>query len=151
MSLFDTLKKRMSGAAAVQPAAQQAARQAPSRPPAPEPEDEAPAIPEIKPAELIAARQNGAGPVIVDCREAYERKQARIPASLHIPMNETPHRLGELDPTADIVVVCAHGNRSYAVTSYLVQRGFRASNLTGGMAAWQARGGEIESDYRTQR
>lgn len=147
MSLFDTLKKRMSGSATAQPAAQPA----PSRPAAPDHEDEEPAIPEINPAELIAARQNGAGPIIVDCREAYERKQARIPGSLHIPMNETPHRLGELDPSADIVVVCAHGNRSYAVTSYLIQRGFRAINLTGGMAAWQARGGEIESDYRTQR
>ena len=151
MSLFDTLKKRLSGGATAQPASQPAAQPAPSRPAAPDPEDEAPSIPEINPAELMAARQNSAGPVIVDCRESYERKQARIPGSLHIPMNETPQRLGELDPSADIVVVCAHGNRSYGVTGYLIQRGFRAINLTGGMAAWQARGGEIESDYRTQR
>lgn len=148
MSLFDTLKKRLSaGSAPDRPAP------APTtgRPSTPEPEDDEPAVPEINAAELIALRENGAGPVILDCREGYERKQARIPGSLHIPMNETPNRLGELDPDGDIVVVCAHGNRSYAVSGYLIQRGFHAINLTGGMAAWQARGGEIESDYRTQR
>lgn len=146
MSLFDSLKKRLSATStAAQPAPNPTAGRASP------PEDDEPVIPEINPTELMAVRQKGAGPVILDCREVYERKQARIPGSLHIPMNETPHRLGELDPDSDIVVVCAHGNRSYAVSGYLIQRGFRAINLTGGMAAWQARGGEIESDYRTQR
>ncbi len=146
MSLFDSLRRRSQAATT-----QSTTQPAPTRNSAPAPEDEVLTIPEITPAELMAAQRNGAGPVIVDCRESYERKQARIPGSLHIPMNETPLRLGELDRSADIVVVCAHGSRSYAVTGYLVQHGFRALSLAGGMAAWQSRGGEIESDYRSQR
>jgi rhodanese-related sulfurtransferase len=63
-------------------------------------------------------------------------------------MNETPLRLSELPPGQEIFVVCAHGNRSAGVSGYLLQQGFRAVNLRGGMAAWQAQGGPVESDYR---
>jgi len=70
----------------------------------------------------------------------------RIPGSLHIPMRQIPGRLAEIDRAADIVVVCAHGNRSYSVAGYLIENGFAARSLRGGVADWQARGGEVESD-----
>ena len=61
-------------------------------------------------------------------------------------MREIPYRLGELDRAADIVVVCAHGNRSYGVAGYLIENGFRACSLKGGIAGWQSQGGEIAHD-----
>jgi len=63
-------------------------------------------------------------------------------------MNSIPYRLAKLDPQTGIVVVCAHGTRSYAVASFLNEKGFAARSLAGGLAAWQAQGGDVESDYR---
>ncbi len=102
---------------------------------------------EIDATELMAERRNGNPSLLLDCREPFEWKQVRIPGSLHIPMNEIPYRLAELDKEADIVVVCAHGIRSYAVAGFLAEKGFAARSLKGGVATWQSRGGEIENDY----
>lgn len=142
MSLWQTLKHALGGG-------EKTASSTTTRPiPAPEP-----VIPEISADELLAQRANGnaADLLLLDCREPWEWRQARIPGSLHIPMNETPFRLGELDKNRNIVVVCAHGNRSYGVADYLIRHGFRASSLRGGIVAWQARGGEVESDYTGRR
>ena len=103
-------------------------------------------IPEIVPADLMAEQRNGKQPILLDCREEYEWRQVRIPGSLHIPMRQIPGRLAEIDRAGNIVVVCAHGNRSYSVAGYLIENGFAARSLRGGVADWQARGGEVESD-----
>lgn len=144
MSLWQTLKQALGRD-------EKAAFSTPTRPTRqPEPE---PVVPEISADELLALRANGnaANLLLLDCREPWEWRQAHIPGSLHIPMNETPFRLGELDKNREIVVVCAHGNRSYGVAGYLIQHGFRASSLRGGIVAWHARGGEVESDYVVRR
>jgi rhodanese-related sulfurtransferase len=141
MSLLDTLKRTLGASAMPAPA------QAPVPPPAPEPEEIK--VSEINPADLMAERQNGNQPTLLDCREDYEWRQMRIPGSLHIPMRQIPARLAEIDRTLDIVVVCAHGNRSYSVAGWLVENGFRARSLRGGVVDWQLRGGEVESDLKT--
>ena len=55
-------------------------------------------VTEITPAELqAAARGRQRGPLVLDVREGWELEVASIPDVLHIPMNEIPARLGELD------------------------------------------------------
>jgi rhodanese-related sulfurtransferase len=107
-------------------------------------------VPEIAATELMAELRgkSGNGSLLLDCREGYERQQGYIPGSTHIIMREIPYRLGELDRDADIVVYCAHGNRSYGVAGYLIENGFRARSLRGGIVDWQARGGAIARDSR---
>jgi rhodanese-related sulfurtransferase len=136
MSLLDSLKRAL-GREAPQPTAQPA--------PARGAEVEEPRVPEITGAELLAARQNGHGLVLLDCREDHEWRQGRIPGSLHIPMRQVPGRLNELRRDAEIVVVCAHGNRSYSVAGWLIQNGYGARSLKGGVADWQWRGYAIET------
>jgi rhodanese-related sulfurtransferase len=63
-------------------------------------------------------------------------------------MNQIPNRLEELDGEQEIVVVCAHGNRSYAVAGFLIYNGFQASSLAGGVTDWWMKGGQTESDFR---
>ena len=82
---------------------------------------------------------------MLDCRESYERRQGYIPGSVHIVMREIPYRLEELDRATDIIVACAHGNRSYGVAGYLIENGFRARSLKGGTVAWQSQGGPFPS------
>jgi rhodanese-related sulfurtransferase len=137
MSLLDTLKRTL-GVSAPPPT------RSPAASPAPEPEEIK--IPEITAADLMAERRSGGSPTLLDCREDHEWRQARIPGSLHIPMRQIPGRLAEIDRAAGLTVVCAHGNRSYSVAGYLIENGFTARSLRGGVADWQARGGEVESD-----
>jgi rhodanese-related sulfurtransferase len=92
---------------------------------------------EISPSELKARREAGTGPLVVDVREKWELEVASIPDILHMPMNEIPARLGELDAGREIVVMCRSGGRSMQVAQFLARNGFRSvANLTGGILAW---------------
>lgn len=76
-------------------------------------------------------------PVLLDVREPHEFAYCRIEGSLNIPMHTVPERLGELDPTAEIIAICHHGLRSQMVADFLENQGFaNLVNLTGGVAAW---------------
>lgn len=133
MTLLDTLKRAL-GRETPQPANARAAAAEELR------------VPEITGAELLALRQNGNGLLLLDCREDHEWRQGRIPGSLHIPMRQVPGRLNEIRRDAEIVVACAHGNRSYSVASWLIQNGYGARSLKGGVADWQWRGYAIERE-----
>lgn len=141
MALFTSIRQLLTKSAATQPAVPDAA--AADQLSAPPVE-----VPEILCADLIPLYRSGAGPRLLDCREPFEWAQVRIPGSLHIPMNDIPERLQELDPAAEWVVVCAHGNRSFSVADYLLRNGVQAASLAGGVTDWWMRGGETESDYR---
>jgi rhodanese-related sulfurtransferase len=59
--------------------------------------------------------------------------------TLHIPMNEVPGRLAELDAARPVVCICHHGMRSAQVVAFLERQGFDAVyNLAGGSDAWSA-------------
>jgi rhodanese-related sulfurtransferase len=139
MGLLDSLKRALAGSSS-------SSATGASAPAAPQPEPEEIKVPEVTATELMAELRNGGTPYLLDCRENYERRQGYLPGSAHIVMREIPYRLGELDRAADIVVVCAHGNRSYGVAGYPIENGFRACSLKGGTAGWQAQGGEISRD-----
>lgn len=140
MAWFGASKKKMGETSPVHHQAQVETQSAPVQEP--------PIVPEIQSSELIAQYRNGTAPKLLDCREPFEWAQVRIPGSIHIPMNQIPQRLGELDPNAEWVVVCAHGNRSYAVAGYLLHNGLKAASLAGGVTDWWMRGGDTESDTR---
>ena len=65
--------------------------------------------------------------VLLDVREPWELRIAAIAGALHIPMQDVPDRLAELDPGRDLVVFCHHGNRSRVVARYLEQNGYPGS------------------------
>lgn len=76
-------------------------------------------------------------PVLLDVREAWEIERAALAGALWLPMNEVPARVAELDPAAEIVVVCHHGVRSFYIARFLEQQGFgRVYNLSGGVEGW---------------
>lgn len=91
----------------------------------------------ILPVELQAEITAGRKMQLLDVREAWEFKTARIEGSTLIPMGEIQARIGELDRDADIVVICHHGGRSVQVALFLERQGFpRMHNLAGGVNAW---------------
>ncbi|MBD8506967.1 rhodanese-like domain-containing protein [Hoyosella sp. G463] len=100
-------------------------------------------IPSEPAAEIPDAGDGGV--TIVDVREQDEWDQGHAPGALHIPMVDMPARYGEIDPDDDIYVVCRNGGRSFQVTLWLQSVGYDATNVSGGMVAWQKAGRAIES------
>ncbi len=94
-------------------------------------------IDHITPAQLKSRLDAGEPPAVLDVREGWELEIARLEGAVHIPMNEIPERLQELDPARELVVICRSGARSLRVAEYLAGRGFsRVANLSGGILAW---------------
>lgn len=91
---------------------------------------------ELTPQEALARYQSGEA-VVVDVRTLSEWRGGHIPGATHIPLHELPARYQELDPEAEVLVVCAHGIRSAAAGQWLAQVGFEnVANVRRGMSAW---------------
>ena len=99
-----------------------------------------PGVPELTPTEFCArwsAAERGASVVLLDVREHDELEVAAVTEARHIPMREIPARIGELDRTLPLVVMCHSGGRSRRVTEFLLSNGFlNVFNLRGGIDAW---------------
>ena len=92
---------------------------------------------EISSKELKARLDRRDPLVLLDVRDDWETKLARLENALHIPTEEIELRAEELDRREEIVVYCHHGVRSAAVADYLRQLGFpRVANLSGGIDDW---------------
>jgi|1186.fasta_scaffold10323_3 rhodanese-related sulfurtransferase len=77
-----------------------------------------------------------AGAVLLDVREADEWEAGHAPEATWIPLGEMQHRVGELPRDGRIVAICRSGSRSRVVAGALLQAGYDAVNLDGGMRAW---------------
>ena len=81
--------------------------------------------------------------LLLDCREDDEWQAGRVEGAVHIPMAQLPSRIGEIGDTRTIVCICRSGNRSGKVTAWLLNKGYTALNMTGGMKAWATAGREV--------
>lgn len=74
---------------------------------------------------------------VIDVREPDEWEAGHIAQADHVPMDEVPQRLDEIDDDQLVVTVCRSGARSGEVAERLQERGYDAENLDGGMQAWR--------------
>lgn len=96
-----------------------------------------PADAELTALELKAMMDAEEPVVIVDVRRQLEWQIVHLEGSVLIPLDELEQRLGELDPSNDIVVLCRSGVRSARAVALLRERGFpRSRHLAGGLLAW---------------
>jgi NADPH-dependent 2,4-dienoyl-CoA reductase/sulfur reductase-like enzyme/rhodanese-related sulfurtransferase len=73
------------------------------------------------------------GEFILDVRNPPELEVESIPGALNIPLPQLRSRLGELPRDREIVVLCRSAQRAYYATRILIQNGFSARNISGGM------------------
>ncbi|CAM3992163.1 rhodanese-like domain-containing protein [Kibdelosporangium persicum] len=83
---------------------------------------------------------------LLDVREQDEWDAGHAPEALHIPMSELAGRLEELPNDKDVYVICRSGGRSARVTAYLNGNGWDATNVDGGMQAWDVAGKKMVSE-----
>jgi NADPH-dependent 2,4-dienoyl-CoA reductase/sulfur reductase-like enzyme/rhodanese-related sulfurtransferase len=70
---------------------------------------------------------------LLDVREKPELAVEHVPDAVNIPLGELRARLGELPREREIDVVCRSGQRAYYATRILLQNGFDARTVSGGM------------------
>ena len=70
---------------------------------------------------------------LLDVRHPVELAVENVPEAVNIPVGELRSRLDELPRDKEINVFCRSGQRSYYATRILLQNGFKAKNVSGGM------------------
>jgi len=70
---------------------------------------------------------------LLDVREPVELSVENVPGAVNIPLGQLRARLGELPRDKEILVICRSGQRAYSAARILLQKGFKARNLAGGM------------------
>ena len=73
------------------------------------------------------------GGFLLDVREPVELAVESEPRAVAIPLGQLRARLGELPRDREILVICRSGQRAYYATRLLLQHGFKARTLAGGM------------------
>ena len=70
---------------------------------------------------------------LLDVRETFELAAEIVPEAVNIPLGQLRGRLDELPRDKEINVFCRSAQRSYYATRILLQNGFKAKNVSGGM------------------
>ncbi|HEX6069257.1 MAG TPA: molybdopterin-synthase adenylyltransferase MoeB [Longimicrobiaceae bacterium] len=107
--------------------------------PANETESEMSEIPEMEVTELKKRLDRGDPITVIDVREPYEWDIGNLGSygARLIPLGELAARVGEIDPSDEIVLQCRSGARSGRALEFMRERGYeRLWNLKGGILAW---------------
>jgi rhodanese-related sulfurtransferase len=91
-----------------------------------------------------AYRMYQQGAFMLDVRTQQEWDEYHAPQATLIPLDQLQGRLAELPKDREIVVVCRSGNRSQEGRDILLEAGFDAVSMTGGMKDWAAQGYPVE-------
>lgn len=70
---------------------------------------------------------------VLDVRESFELAVENVPGATNIPLGQLRTRLNELPADQEIHVICRSGQRAYMAVRILLQNGFKAKNVSGGM------------------
>ena len=97
--------------------------------------------------EMLALYAEGSAQLI-DIRFHEEYAAWQVGIGQHIPLNELPDRLGELDRDKTIVTMCPHYDRAEIARLYLTMKGYHSRYLTDGMLGLVNHlRGDIARDY----
>lgn len=76
--------------------------------------------------------------VLIDVRETPELQETGfIPGALHYPKSNFESTISSLDKGKKYYVICRSGGRSENVQNYLLDSGYDAVNVIGGMKAYE--------------
>lgn len=97
--------------------------------------------PAVSAAEAIRLLDQGA--LIVDVRREFEWNRTHIPSAVHLPLEKLADGCLELPDDRLIITFCTGGLRSAGAANLLVENGFDAVNMSGGLIHWRAAGGTL--------
>ena len=97
--------------------------------------------PAVTAAEALRLVEDGA--LVVDVRRAFEWNRVHIPSAVHLPLEALPEGCLDLPDDRLLITFCTGGIRSAGAANLLVENGFEAANMTGGLIQWLAAGGPL--------
>ena len=74
--------------------------------------------------------------IFLDVREPFELNIAKIENTVFMPLGKIPGNLSKLNKSNEIIAFCRTGNRSHHAARFLIQKGFNAKNMDGGINMW---------------
>ena len=99
---------------------------------------------DIKVEDFVKKMQNDSTAVVLDVRTEAELigPLGQIEGVINISVSELSERVGELEDYREdnIYVICRSGNRSRIATEFLIEQGFEAKNVWGGMIEYRSEG-----------
>ncbi len=98
-------------------------------------------ISEITPGEALQRQRSGA--LLLDVRESFEHATGMARGAIPLPRGDIPMRIADVapNPDADILTICAHGQRSLMAAQFLQSMGYtNVTSVAGGTARWMAEG-----------
>jgi rhodanese-related sulfurtransferase len=90
-----------------------------------------------------AVRLVAEGALVVDVRRAFEWNRVHIPSAVHLPLEALADGCVDLPDDRLLITFCTGGLRSAGAANLLVENGFEAVNMTGGLIQWRAAGGPL--------
>jgi len=98
-------------------------------------------IRELSPREALQRQQAGA--LLLDVRETFEHATGMAQGAVPLPRGEVPQHIADIAPdhAAEILTICAHGQRSLMAAQLLKQMGYtNVVSVAGGTARWVEEG-----------
>lgn len=93
-------------------------------------------------SELLAAGEAQ----VVDVRTPSEYEVGHVAGAEHIPFDELPSRVTELDRSRPVVFYCRSGDRSASAAQAFAASGWDSSSMSGGLVGWAAKGLPLEPE-----
>jgi rhodanese-related sulfurtransferase len=103
-----------------------------------------PETPEVSREQARGMIEEGAQ--LVDVRAPHEWGAGRIPGARHLPLEQLPELVDELDRSRPVIAYCRGGSRSSMATEALSSAGFDASKLSEGIVGWEDEGLPLEPE-----
>jgi rhodanese-related sulfurtransferase len=97
--------------------------------------------PAVTAADAVRLVEEGA--LVVDVRRQFEWNRVHIPGAVHAPLEILLERCLAFPDDRLLITVCTGGIRSAGAANLLVENGFDAVNMSGGLIHWRAAGGPV--------
>lgn len=94
-------------------------------------------LPFITASEAQARLSGPKPPLLIDVREPSEFKMGHVAGAKLIPLGQLNRELNTLPKDRAILCFCQSGSRSSAATRQLLNAGYDATNIQGGLIGWQ--------------
>lgn len=93
-------------------------------------------VDQISPSDVHEMLRRGDAVEVVDVRQPAEYREAHVEPSRLVPLGELGRRMGELDRSRTLLMLCRSGRRSEIAAQQLAAEGFDVRNIEGGILAW---------------
>lgn len=102
---------------------------------------------EISTTDVLAKINAGEALHIIDVRTPQEVAEGHITGVDNIPLHVLEAKLPDLTKQTPYILVCRSSARSGQATQFLTDRGYDATNMVGGMLAWE---GPVATGYANE-